>query len=284
MNICFLTTDKVNVKKTDDLLIAEMLEHDGHQISWTNWKSETKWEQFDRVIIRSTWDYHLAPDQFLRKLSKIEEETILYNPIQLVQWNHRKTYLLDLADQHLPTVPSLVSNELTEYLLLSYFDLWQTDQLVIKPIVSASAYHTYKIQPSEVKHFLNQIKEFPLEWIIQPFLPEIQSSGEVSLMFANCQFTHAIRKIPKKGDFRVQEELGGENQLYSPGEQLLELADEILNSLTTLPLYARIDLLPTLSGPLVMEVELIEPSLYLKYFPQGAKAFAEAIVSSDRLG
>ena len=280
MKICFLTASHVAFQETDDVLIQNSLRRRGHNVEWLDWRrTDISWSKFDRIIIRSTWDYHLNPDDFLIAMSLIEKETELVNCFKLLQWNYDKRYLLRLNKQKIPTVATKLITKPNPEILLQTCEEWNTNRLIVKPTISASAFHTYMISMDQITNGIDQFFNDVNEWIIQPFMEEIQTSGEISMMFANGQFTHAVKKKPRTGDFRVQEELGGTNQHILPGPVLLNFASSILSILPALPIYARLDLLETKNGPIVMEVELIEPSLYLNHFVPAADKFAEAFTT-----
>ena len=167
-------------------------------------------------------------------------------------------------------------------LIQSHFVHFETDELIIKPLISANSDNTFRLTPTALADQtddLNMIfKSTPC--VIQPFLSSVVDEGEYSLFYFNGQYSHTIKKVPKQGDFRVQEEHGGQLHTVQPDAALLDTAEHVLNQLPELSLYARIDLLRSTSTTphtwQLMEVELIEPSLYFNMDEDSPERFVQA--------
>jgi glutathione synthase/RimK-type ligase-like ATP-grasp enzyme len=235
------------------------------------------WKRFDAAVIRSTWDYHLSPAAFLAWLSRHESMGgALWNPAPVVRENADKSYLKVLEAAGVPVVPTAWiargENANLEALLASRG--W-TDA-VLKPAVSAGAFRTCRIKPGEGQAELDEILAHG-DAMLQPYLPEIAAEGEWSFVFLGGEFSHAVLKSPRAGDFRVQEEHGGRAARREPPRELLEQAREALIAGPRPCLYARVDGVRRGSELIVIELELIEPSLYLSHAPGAARRFAEAI-------
>ena len=278
----FLTKEGLAVEQTDDYLMLPYLEKMGIELQFIPWKQTNTWEKADIAIIRSTWDYHLMPDTFAKHLKSGQHSSLCFhNDLSLIRWNMDKHYLLDLEKRGIPIVPTvfLTGKEVSER-LDSLFHAWNTDFLVVKPTISASAYMTRLISRQNIERVRD---EFPdqhgdSQWMVQPFMKSIQSEGEFSLIYFNGYISHTVLKIPAKIDFRVQEELGGRNQLVGNQVEFTKLGERLIERLPILPLYARIDIVRDNDGNMVvMEAELIEPSLFLKAYPPAIVHFAEAI-------
>lgn len=284
----------------DDLLACQPLQALGWSVRFVAWRhhAQVDWDAVDVVVIRSTWDYQNDVDKFLEALGSIDSSAAkLLNPLPLVRWNSSKHYLRALHNKGVPIVPTEWSDAWqgtsgTESKLLGYFEQWDTSQVVIKPVVSASAHDTYRVRRSSTGQLhlggAQLSKVFAQrKHMVQPFVPAIVTEGEYSLFYfgaaADCRFSHCILKRPRAGDFRVQEEHGGKNTLVAkPQQALLKLAEQVLAALPYQPLYARIDCVKLGDGNgthyAVMEVELIEPCLYLATDkPRAAANFARAI-------
>jgi glutathione synthase/RimK-type ligase-like ATP-grasp enzyme len=229
------------------------------------------WSQFDRVVIRSCWDYHLRLDEFLRWIETVPS---LRNPATVVRWNSHKSYLLELERKGV-RIPAtlLIRKGAAED---SRAPMIQ-GRVIVKPAVSASAYETHLFD--SFGQALDDIQRLARDHdvVIQEFVPEVIGDGEWSLIYFDRQFSHAVKKAPKAGDFRVQQELGGSALAAVASELLLRTAQQALDAVEGQLLYARVDLVDAAKGPLLMELELIEPSLFLGTDPEATGRFAAAI-------
>jgi hypothetical protein len=196
----------------------------------------------------------------------------LQNPASVLRWNADKRYLGRLEEQGAPVVPTLFADHLSIGTMEEAQARFGTDALVAKPQVSSTAWQTIRWSPG------NDLEGGPDgAAMVQPYLPAIEDSGEVSLIFFGGRFSHAISKRPQPGDFRVQPEFDGIISPYSPAPDELAAAARILAAVDEDLLYARVDLVRGLSGaPELIELELIEPDLYLGYDPNRGAAFAAA--------
>lgn len=286
--VAILTTDELEEFFVYDHLIDEPLRELGWETEEVSWlDSGVKWDQYDVVIIRSTWDYQSNPDAFMACLKKIESsKAILENNINLVSWNISKDYLKDLQEKDIPIVQTLWCSAYDHQYLLASFDSFATDEIVIKPLVSANADHTYRLNKEQAESQKQQLQTvFACKpHMIQPFMSEIIYEGEYSLFYFNGIYSHCIVKVPERGDFRVQEEHGGVLRSVDPHPKLLQISEKVINALPQSALYARIDLVRTDSGFAVMEIELIEPSLYFNMDPDSAQRFADAFISRHGKG
>lgn len=274
MRTCaFLTTDDLAGYVTDDSLAEAPLAELGWAVEHVSWRRPGGWERYDAVVIRSTWDYHKHPGEFLAVLEEISRSGArLANPLELVRWNARKTYLRDLETRGLPVVPTVWDR--------NRFGEMDADEIVIKPVISASAFHTYRLRRGERWSPEMEAAFAGREVMAQPFLRSIVEEGETSLFYFGGEPSHAVLKSPKEADFRVQEEHGGLIEPVDPPAPLVDLGRRIVESLPVPPLYARVDLARLDSGGdsgyALMELELIEPSLYFRTDPESPRRFARA--------
>lgn len=269
-----------------DHLLHQPLAERGWCVSTIDWRrDDTPWQDYEAVIIRSPWDYQQDPELFLARLDQIVASGArLENSRELVRWNIRKTYLRELEELGVVLVPTLWGDRFDTRWIDRLGDLGDPDELVIKPQVSANADDTYRFARKEWKERSRQLyrifKERPC--MLQACIPAITDEGEYSLFYFGGDYSHAILKSPKAGDFRVQEEHGGQLRSVAPEPALRESADAVLQAIVRtqeLPLYARIDLVRHQDRFLLMEVELIEPSLYFNMDTQSARRFADAFVA-----
>jgi glutathione synthase/RimK-type ligase-like ATP-grasp enzyme len=277
----FLTLDEQGDYVIDDEHAIAPLEQLGWQVSTLSWRqSHTPWSEFDVVVVRSTWDYWDDIPAFLETLRRIDSMTRLANPLDVIHWNLEKTYLRDLEGNGIGVVPTLWPESVSPASFPGFFARLGSDELVIKPVVGANGDDAYRVSAAD------DVRR--LEWIcdrfrhkrgmVQTFMPSVLSEGEYSLFYFNGAFSHAILKIPKGSEFRSQEEHGSEIRPAEPEEKLLLRGRQVLETLSAIPLYARVDFVrDDQQDFVVMELELIEPSMYLRTDPEAPGRFARAI-------
>lgn len=278
--ICFLSMDDLAGYVSDDELAVPHLAERSIEVRTLSWQQTAiPWRDFDAVVIRTPWDYQQHPDEFLAVLSEIECQTVLLNPLSTVRWNLNKKYLRDLAKQDVLVVPTLWDETYTADNLVRWRDTLGTDEMIIKPSISATAADTYRLRAFD-EELVPVFSE--REFLVQPFMHSIIDEGEVSLFYFNGTYSHAIVKRPKPADFRVQEEHGGEISAIVPEPSMRSRAADVLDHIDGDLLYARVDLVRNESGEFaLMELELIEPSLYLRMDAAAPSRFAAAI--ADRI-
>lgn len=273
----FLTCRNLEGYVHDDHLAVPCFARSGWEVSPVVWDDAMEWTQFDAVLIRTPWDYTQKVDQFLAVVEEIERVGVqLWNSASTVRWNARKTYLFELEGKGIPIVPTLLSSGRASHAarVREAFERFECSQLIIKPIVGAGASGIQTLQ-SEIEEIASA---GPV--LVQPFLSQIMERGELSLIFFERELSHTVRKMPKPGDFRSQEEYGSRILLEKPPSNLIEAARNVLSCLSEVPLYSRVDLIESSTGlPLVMELELIEPSLYFRADDGAAKRFVDAFVA-----
>ncbi|MBV1910815.1 MAG: hypothetical protein KUG78_16065 [Kangiellaceae bacterium] len=277
-----LTMDNLDEFDCYDSLLHKPLKELGwqaHDISWKD--SVINWDEFDAVIIRSPWDYQEYCEEFLAVLDKIEKSSaLLMNNIDLVRWNINKKYLAALQQKGITLVPTLWSNNLESNDLENAFVHFETTMLIVKPCISAGAYDTFKLNKEQAADQNSELMElfFNRDFMIQPFVENIVKEGEFSLFYFNHQFSHCIIKKPKKNDFRVQEEYGGQLTLVEPETKLLAAAEKVIDALPYPAMFARFDFVRIDDEFAIMEAELIEPSLYFNMDDQSAERFSKAFI------
>jgi glutathione synthase/RimK-type ligase-like ATP-grasp enzyme len=258
---------------------AAPLREAGLQVEARDWAEASDLAQFDLALPLLVWGYPFAPNQWARAVDRWESEgTRLQNSAAVLRWNADKVYLGKLAERGAPVVPALYADRLSPRLLEDAARTFGTERLVAKPRISSTAWQTIRWSKGD-----------PLDGgpegaaIIQPYLPEIESSGEVSMIYFGGAFSHAIIKRPQPGDFRVQPEFDGIIAAYRPDADEQAAAERVLAAVDEPLLYARIDLVRGLDGaPQLIELELIEPDLYLGYEADAGKRFAAAILELIR--
>jgi glutathione synthase/RimK-type ligase-like ATP-grasp enzyme len=238
------------------------------------WNEPQVWSDYQSVIIRNPWDYFNHKDHFLNVLETISQQTKLLNPIDLVKWNLDKHYLMELQDKGIATIPTSHVTSIEH--LKSQLQTLHYERFVLKPFVSAGAYKTFAFAKHQIPVEVEALDFVAEAFMLQPFLEEIQTRGEASLIYINGVFSHAIIKTPAPNDFRVQEDFGGKVEIYEPTENELLLSLQVIDNLPHKSLYARVDISWFNKLPSLMEVELVEPELFFRF----SKTAAEKLVNS----
>jgi len=256
---------------------AAALASSGAEVEPIAWTEAEDLTGFDLVLPLVAWGYHLEYERWLDFLERAEAERIpLINPPLLLRWNSDKAYLAELDDL---AVPTLAVEACCDADLDEARRRFGSEWLVIKPPVSASATGTHRIGP--IDDLPDDSRDKPM--IVQPLIEEIARTGEFSLMLFDGEFSHAVVKRPKRGDFRVQPHLGGVTLPSAPPPGGIELAKQALAAAPATATYARVDMVPDDEGTLrIMELELIEPALFLDHAPDGGAAFTRSILSAVR--
>ena len=260
----------------DDLAIAPLGDL-GWEVSTISWRdADIDWNKFEIVVIRTPWDYQRSPNEFLTVLERIDSSNArLENPLDVVKWNLDKRYLIDLESRGLQIVPTIWDGIYDQHSFFRWMGDLGCDELIIKPTVSATAEHTYRLtefDASLVEVFADR------SFMVQPFMANIVAEGEYSLFYFNGEYSHTILKSPKAEDFRVQEEHGGLITAFEPDQKLRDAGTRAFGMIEPSPLYSRVDLVRNDEGEFVLiELEMIEPALYLRMDADAPQQFASAI-------
>jgi glutathione synthase/RimK-type ligase-like ATP-grasp enzyme len=245
----------------DDKLLVSELEASGYIVQSKAWETLQD-EGEDLFIIRTTWNYTEHFEEFVKCLESIKDR--LWNPLLLVKWNADKKYLYEFYKKGLGVIPLCIAdNKLS---LEKSLDELGGDEFIAKPLIGAGASGLIRFTRSNPPS-LNK------ETIIQKFFPQI-TQGEVSLIYFDGVFSYAVKKTPKSGEIRVQEEFGGIVSTYTPTDEEHKLAAKLIENIPGKWLYARVDIIPGIGA---IELECIEPSLFFSRCDHGAKPFVEAI-------
>jgi len=257
---------------------AEALRAGGFEVSARPWTAPGDLAPFNAVLPLVVWGYHERYAEWLALLERLESEGVrCINPPPLLRWNGDKAYLAALDAKGIPTVHTIAVDELDEHALREARDRFGCERLVVKPPVSASATGTFLLEAGDAVPEEVACRRM----LVQPFMASIATQGEHSVMLFDGQFSHAILKTPKSGDFRVQPHLGGTEVPSAAPPGGIELALQALAAAPVEAVYARVDMVADDEGRLrIMELELIEPALWLQHAPDGGAAFASAVRSA----
>jgi glutathione synthase/RimK-type ligase-like ATP-grasp enzyme len=267
-------------------LLKDALERLGLSVNRTYWDDPNyDWGQTRAVVFRTIWDYFERFDEFWPWLQRIQNQTQLINPMELLEWNIDKAYLFDLAQRGIPVVPSVLvkKGETRSLSAMAAQNNW-TD-LVVKPTIAGGGYLTYKYGADELDQRQAQFDALvqDRDMLVQGYIPSITTRGEASLMVFGGVFTHSILKRAKTGDFRVQDDFGGSVHPYEHTSDEVALAQKVMAQCSDVPAYGRVDIVwNEHDEPMVSELEIIEPELWVRNAPWSADYFAKAI--ANKLG
>jgi glutathione synthase/RimK-type ligase-like ATP-grasp enzyme len=280
--IAFVTCSTKPDFAVDDMPAVDLLKSKGIEVQPLPWDVDSdQWNLFDSVVIRSCWNYHLLPEKFMQWLDRMESQKVkLFNSAKTVRWNLHKGYLQELEGKGVPLPETIWLKKGASANLSQLITEKNWEKAVVKPAISAAAFNTFLVSKEEAHlqqlKFIEQLQDADL--LVQKFMPQVQQKGEWSLIFFDKKFSHAVIKRPAAKDFRVQDEFGGSAELASPPSFALEQAQKILSLIDESLLYTRVDGVISNNQFLLMELELIEPMLFLADGKDAAERFAEVII------
>ncbi|QLG47001.1 ATP-grasp domain-containing protein [Costertonia aggregata] len=293
-----ILTDRryINAKETntyiknlllEDRLVFKALEQQGLKVARKAWDDPCfDWNITKCALFRTTWDYFDRYVEFSHWLKSVSSKTQLINSKELLHWNIDKHYLQDLANKGVNIPKTLFIEKGQKHTLHKTVDEaietldFTCNDYILKPCVSGAARHTYKMHKSEISQheaiFQKLISSEAL--MLQEFQKNIVAHGEVSMMIFEGIFTHAVLKVAKAGDFRVQDDFGGSVHTYDATKDEIAFAKKVVAACPELPLYARVDIFRDNMNKLALaELEIFEPELWFRYFPKAATILAQSI-------
>ena len=266
----------------DDYYLQQALTARGISSIRLDWADPTvDWSAFKCLVFRTTWDYYNRATEFSAWLDKVAQQTKLCNPLDIIRWNMDKHYLADLEKQGIPIVPSVFLEAGCGTLFLDVMKDRGWHEAVIKPCIAGGARLTYRLNAGNAVEIQESLSEWLTQeaFILQPFMQQILEEGEDTLMVMNGVYTHAIKKRAKQGDFRVQDDYGGSVHHLDPKPEQIKLAEDAMAACGQKLAYGRVDMVQDESGRwCIMELEVIEPELWIRYHPESAQPFADGIV------
>jgi glutathione synthase/RimK-type ligase-like ATP-grasp enzyme len=292
--IALITYSGVPALTADDRLLFDALTARGAEVDARPWDGDADWATYDALVLRSCWNFHHRPREFLAWVDRINERhaDALLNAPALVRWSVDKRYLEDLAARGIAIVPTVwvsahSGGDAPELAALIAGRDWHAGA-VVKPAISATAHETWRVEPGEAgaheERFRRLLVVAPGGVMVQPFMPEIRG-GEWSLIFLGGEYSHAVVKRPATGDFRVQHDFGGTVERREPSATLVSDARAALRAAADATrtrvedvLYARVDGIERSGRLMLMELELIEPVLFYAHAPGAAARMAALIL------
>ena len=270
MPIALVTAEHLPELDPDSQLLLGPLRDAGVDVEIAIWSDPAvAWEAFDAIVLRSPWDYFKREAEFHAWLDRVEPLAPMVNPAPVVRWNAHKSYLRDLGERGVPVVETLwVDRGASATVPFA--------SAIVKPAVAGAALGLRRVAHGDVV----EAGEHD-DLLVQPLVESIRTEGELSLLYAAGELSHMVRKVPRTGDIRVQPEFGSDVRLETPGDEAVRAADDVLAHVEHELAYARVDLVRTADGRLsLIELEVIEPNLYLAWDPQAPQRFADALSAS----
>lgn len=274
--------------EVDDRPLIEALERRGAEVLRPAWDDpEVDWASHDACLVRTTWDYMERRAEYVAWAERAARAAPFFNPPEVVRWNTHKGYLRELEGAGLPIAPTvwLGRGERVDPGRLLRERGWT--RAFLKPCVGATARETLRFDDgaaglaAAAEHLARVLPREDL--MLQPYLPAVEREGELSALFFEGRFSHGVRKVPVPGDYRVQDDFGASDGPHAFSRPELALAGEVVRTVERRfgrLLYARVDFLRADDGALVVnELELVEPSLFLRHAPEAAATLTDALLA-----
>lgn len=281
MKIALATFNQIFELNEDDKIFAKNLTQNDLEFEVVDWENENiSWQRFDLVLIRTCWNYFKKPQKFLLWLESLHKQNIkIQNSFEVVKWNINKTYLKFFATKGFKITPTIWFESKKDFQIFTVLRETGWKKLVVKPMISGGAFETYVVTKENALELKPKLEESAKRSgvLVQKFLPEIQTKGEWSLIFFGNEFSHAILKKAKDGDFRVQSEFGGSVNVETPPKNLVETAQKMVDSLEKDLLYVRVDGVEIANEFVLMEFEALEPELFFRTSENSAQFFTNKI-------
>ena len=280
MNVVFATCAEKPQITDDDAVLAAALRPLGIEVTAAPWTDIDPFASIDAppIVLRSTWDYHRLPTMFSVWLQSLQDSgRPVWNPPAIALGNIDKVYLRQLQQLgiEIPRTRWLDHPDRSAVHAAMAEEGWPS--AVLKPRIAATAYGTHLVTPGSELTEDDLAPARASGALLQEFIPEIADGGESSLVYCDGAFSHAVIKHAKAGDFRVQKDFGGSVKRTTPPQELRTFADGVIAAAAQNSYYARVDAVSTPRGPLLMELELIEPELYFLIEPEAAGHFAVSL-------
>ena len=276
--------DNENVRNIlqEDRLVMDALAARGLTVDRRSWDDQSvDWSRSEYILFRSTWDYFDRFPEFDSWLREVSKVTRMINPYPVIRWNLDKHYLDELCRKGV-NIPSTRFIERGDREPLAWWvDQAGWDEVILKPVISGAARHTYRFTPGMAPAHEPLFRELigKESMMIQEFQHRVPVKGEVAFMVIGGKYTHAVLKQAKEGDFRVQDDFGGIVTVYDPTPDEIAWAEEVVTLTGLGPLYARVDAILDNKGLLaVSELELIEPELWFRLNPEAADKLTDTII------
>ncbi|MER2996304.1 ATP-grasp domain-containing protein [Pontibacter populi] len=268
---------------SEDERLYQFLKGKGLPVSWQVWDdASVDWSRFDALIIKSPWDYFDKIEAFYSWLDKVEAAGCkVLNPVKTVRWNADKLYFKDMEAAGVTIVPTVWLEQGSSFVAGAAFVELGSEKIIVKPRVSGGAKNTFALTIDEAIARTSEINQLLEQepFLAQPFIEEIKTDGEWSFIFFNGNYSHTVLKTAKPGDFRVQHFFGGTIHTPTPPAALLATAQTIVDKFAKDCLYARVDGVALKNELVLMELELIEPFLFLSTSEGSLERYYQALLA-----
>ena len=282
MRIAMATSEELPELEPDSRLLLPALAErgfDAHPTVWTD--PGVDWSAWDAIVVRSPWDYFFHAEQWVAWLDTIEATGLpVLNPPGVIRWNSHKSYLQQLAGAGVPVVDTVMTQGRAPIDLDDLLRGAGWDDAIVKPAIDGGAMRLFRVRdvPDPQGRFDELVEAGDV--LVQPFLPSIVDHGELSLIYFGGELSHTVRKTAKPGDIRVQPSWGGAYELEQPDAEATGIAGRLFDAIDADLLYARVDLVRADDGTLrLIELEAIEPLLFLELDPEAPGRFADALAA-----
>jgi glutathione synthase/RimK-type ligase-like ATP-grasp enzyme len=289
IDVAILTEKRYLNPQPDDWYVSNIIKEDslvklalrglGVSCSRVAWDDNFNPSDFRFALFRTTWNYFEKLDDFMRFLKKCENHISFINPYDQIIWSLDKKYLLFLRNRGINIPETRLVKKGSSIDLKSFCSQNHWEEIVIKPCISAAAWNTHYIKKasSDSQNLISSLVKTQ-DMLIQVFQKNILTSGEISMMMINGEYSHAVLKKTKPGDFRVQDDFGGTVSVYSPNNREIEFANRVIKALPFHTIYARVDIILDNKGLIALsELELIEPEMWFRLYPISARNLGLAI-------
>tara|TARA_B110000977_G_scaffold66847_1_gene90845 strand:+ start:503 stop:1411 length:909 start_codon:yes stop_codon:yes gene_type:complete len=265
----------------EDSILFEALKKNELKVIRKSWDAQDfDWSTCKFAIFRTTWDYFERYSAFFNWFEKTRKLLQFINVPALIYWNLDKHYLIDLKEKELNIPPTLFINKGIAQNLKELLEKTGWKSAVIKPAIGGAARETFKITSDNYAEYELHFKKLIAQeaMLFQEFQHKIVSQGEMSLIMIEGDYSHAVLKKSKKGDFRVQDDFGGSVEIYHPNKEEIEFAEKAISACPSLPLYGRVDIFYDNNNQVALgELELIEPELWFRNCPNAAGKLADSV-------
>ena len=282
MHVALATYHDLPDREVDDLPFHTALAARGIDFTLADWHdTAVDWSAFDACLIRTTWDYQKRLGEFLAWAEGVARVSRLFNPFPIVRWNTHKSYLRELASEGIPTIPTVWLDRGAPVDVARIMAERDWSRGFIKPAVGATAWRTLRFAAATDLQAAQAHAEELLadgDLLLQPYLARVETEGELSAIFIDGRLSHAVRKVPVHGDYRVQDDFGAHDEPATLAPDEIALAERAIRVAGTDLLYGRTDFLRADDGSLVLtELELVEPSMFFRHAPQAPDRLADAL-------
>ena len=268
----------------EERLVTRALESRGLKVWRTNWDNpDFDWSRTRYIMFRTTWDYFDRYPEFSSWMQEVRSLTKMINPYSIIQWNLDKHYLQDLMDKGINIPPTVFVEKGDKRSLAEIVHTTGWASVILKPVVSGAARHTYRLNPVNISQHEQVYRELIAHesMMLQEFQDKVINRGEVAHMLFGGIYSHSVLKKAKEGDFRVQDDFGGSVSRYEAEEYEIGFAQKVMACCNPVPVYGRVDVIWDNNDELcVSELELIEPELWFRMYPEAAELMADAVLNA----